>query len=326
MADQNVTQTQITELPEWARQPTERLVADAEALRTGRPYVSYADWATQYGLSPDKIAGFQPYQQKAFETLGQMRPNQGTQDAQNIAGIASLGAYNTSYDPYQMGQFTGSAVGQYMNPYLEQAMEPQLREAQRASQMQRQTDQAQAVRSGAFGGSRQAIVEAERQRNLGTQMGDIRARGYQTAFDQAQQQFAREQQLREQSRQYGAGLGMQGYQTALQGAGIMGTLGQQQFGQQKDILGLQKEFGGLEQQQEQNKINALMNEYSAQQKYPYQQMEFQSNIMRGSPMGTVQSMYAPPPNPLSQAAGFGLAGLSMYNMMNTPNYSNYPRT
>lgn len=326
MADQ--VSTQITELPEWARAPAERLVADAESLRTGRPYVSYADWATKYGLSPDKVAGFQPYQQKAFESLEAMRPSQGTQDARGIAGLASLGAYNTSYDPFQMGQFTGASVGQYMNPYLEQAMAPQLREAQRSSEMQRQADQAQAVRAGAFGGSRQGIVEAERQRNLGTQMGDIRARGYQAAFDQAQQQFAREQQLREQSRQYGAGLGMQGYQTALQGAGIMGTLGQQEFGQQKDILGLQSQFGALQQQQEQNKINALMNEYAAQQKYPYQQMEFQSNILRGTPMGTVTSMYAPPPNTLSQAAGLGLSGLSLYNMTNpnTPNYSNYPRT
>ena len=114
-----------------------------------------------------------------------------------------------------MGGFTSQTAGQYMNPYLEQAMEPQLREAQRASQMQGVVDQGQAVRSGAFGGSRQGIIEAERQRNLGQLQGDIRAKGYMSAFEQAQQNFAREQQLREQSRQYGAGLGIQGLQTAL---------------------------------------------------------------------------------------------------------------
>jgi hypothetical protein len=172
--------------------------------------------------------------------------------------------------------------------------------------MQRMADQAQAVRSGAFGGGRQAIVEAERQRNLGTQMGDIRARGYMSAFDQAQQNFAREQQMREQSRQYGAGLGLQGLQTALQGAGQMGQLGQTEFGQRKDIMGLQAQFGEQQQQLEQQRLGQQYQDFMNQQRYPYQQLEFMSNILRGTPMGTVQTMYAPPPSPISQLAGLGM--------------------
>jgi hypothetical protein len=67
MAEQ--VSTQITELPEWARKPAERLIADTESLREGRPYTSYADWATQYGLSPDKVAGFQPFQQQVLSRV-----------------------------------------------------------------------------------------------------------------------------------------------------------------------------------------------------------------------------------------------------------------
>jgi hypothetical protein len=190
-------------------------------------------------------------------------------------------------------------------------MAPQLREAQRASEIQRQGEQAQAVRSGAFGGSRQAIVEAERQRNLGTQMGDIRARGYQSAFDQAQQQFSREQQLQEQSRQYGAGLGMQGLQTALQGAGMLGQIGGQQFGQTKDVLNLQNQFGTQQQQQEQAQLSQDYQDFLSAKKFPYQQIEFMSNILRGTPMGTVTSMYNQPVSTASTLAGLGTAAAGL---------------
>jgi hypothetical protein len=224
--------------------------------------------------------------------------------------------------------------------------------------MQRNVDQARAVGMGAFGGSRQAIVEAERQRNLGTQMGDIRARGLQSAFEQAQQQFNQDaarrlqaqqlnqqagltvggqnlqallgtqqlgaqtgmqsqlanqqafqnaRQLAEQSRQFGGNLGLQGLQTALQGAGQLGQLGQQQFGQQRDILNLQSQFGGQQQAQDQALINARAQDFAAAQRYPYQQLEFMSNILRGTPMGSVQTMYQAPPNPLSQLVGAGTA-------------------
>jgi hypothetical protein len=210
-----------------------------------------------------------------------------------------------------MGQFTSQAAGQYMNPFVEMAMAPQLREAQRSSEMQRMADQAQAVRSGAFGGSRQAIVEAERQRNLGMLQGDIRARGYQTAFDQAQQNFAREQQLREQSRQYGAGIGMQGLGLGLQGAGLLGQLGQSQFGQQKDIVGLQGQFGTQQQQLRQQALNQQYQDFLNQERYPYQQLEVMASLLRGTPMGTVQSMYTPPPSTIQNIGAFGLGAYGL---------------
>jgi hypothetical protein len=226
--------------------------------------------------------------------------------ATGLAGAAAQRALGTGYDPYATGQF-GQQAGMYMSPFIQQALEPQMREAVRASEIQRQSDQAQAVGRGAFGGSRQAIVEAERQRNLGTQLGDIQSRGLQSAFERAQQQFNTEQQLREQSRQYGAGLGMQGLQTALQGAGQLGQFGQQEFGQQKDILGLQSQFGAQQQAQQQALMNAEAQNFAAQQRYPYQQLEFMSNILRGTPMGTVQSMYQAPPSAASQLVGAGTA-------------------
>jgi hypothetical protein len=383
--------------------------ASQRALNTGyRP-----------GQFQNQYYGFDPYQsgdfQNQFQAPGQYQSGQ--------FGANQVQAPNLQN--YQMGPAErvntqsfaqpGSADA-YMSPYMQSVVGIQQREATRASEMQRNQDQAQAVGKGAFGGSRQAIVEAERQRNLGTQLGDIQATGSQAAYQAAQQQFNQEQnarlqaqqanqqagltvgqqnlganlgvqqlgsgqnmqaqlanqqqgieaqrlgeqsrqfgagqgmtaaqlqaqygmsaqqaqeasrqfassqaaqqaaqgaqygqaaqQLGEQSRQYGAGLGLQGLQAAMTGAGQLGQLGGQQFGQQKDILGLQNQFGGQQQAQQQALINAEAQNFAAQQRYPYQQLEFMSNILRGTPMGTVQSMYQPQPGIGQQLVGAGTA-------------------
>jgi hypothetical protein len=124
------------------------------------------------------------------------------------------------------------------------------------------------------------------------------------------------QQLGEQSRQFGAGFGQQGLNTALSGAGQLGQLGQTQFGQQKDIYGLQNQFGAQQRAIDQERANQRYQDFLSEQRHPYQQLEFMSNILRGTPMGTVQTMYNAPPSMGSQIAGLGLAGAGMYGMMN----------
>ena len=139
--------------------------------------------------------------------------------------------------------------------------------------------------------------EASRQFGYGQQM---------TAAQQRAQYGQAAQQLAEQSRQFGAGYGQQGLSTALQGAGQLGNLGQQEFGQQKDIYGLQNQFGAQQRGIEQEKINQRYQDFLSEQRHPYQQLEFMSNILRGTPMGTVQTMYQAPPSPVSQLAGLGM--------------------
>ena len=300
------TQTQVADLPDWAKPYAQETLEKTKALTAG-PYQTYG---------APRIAGFSPLQEQAQAAAGQMGPSQLGQFGGQVAGAASLGALGTQYNPFRMGQFTAGRAAQYMNPFVEMAMEPQLREAQRSSEMQRMADQAQAVRSGAFGGGRQAIVEAERQRNLGTQMGDIRAKGYMSAFDQAQQQFAREQQLREQSRQYGAGLGMQGLQTALQGAGQLGALGGQEFGQQKETIGLQSQMGAQQQALRQQGLTQAYQDFLNEQNYPYKQLGFMSDMIRGLPLGqqSTKQIYEPPGSMLGQLGGIGMGLYGMSRM------------
>ena len=278
----NITQTQ--DLPDWAIPYAQEVLGKGSALASA-PYQAYQG---------ERIAQFTPLQQRAFQGAASMTPSVATGEAVNRA----LG---TSYDPYATGQFRTQA-SQYMDPYMQNVVDIQQREAQRQADIAGTQRGAQAVQSGAFGGSRQAIMDAEAARNLALQKGDIQARGLQDAYSRGQTQFNTEQQLREQSRQYGAGLGLQGLQTAITGAG-------QQFQQGMDVNKLQAGYGTQQQQQVQNILGQQYEDFLAQKKFPYQQLEFQSNLLRGTPSGSTQSLYTAAPSTTSQIAGLGTAAL-----------------
>jgi hypothetical protein len=58
-------------------------------------------------------------------------------------------------------------------------------------------------------------------------------------------------------------------------------------------------------------------DFLAQQRYPYSQIGFMSDLLRGSAnlaQSGGRAIYDAPASPLSQVAGLGLAGLGMYNM------------
>jgi hypothetical protein len=126
-----------------------------------------------------------------------------------------------------------------------------------------------------------------------------------------QQQLMQAQQLAEQSRQYGAGLGLQGLQTALTGAGQLGNLGNTSYNQMMGINQLQGQYGGMQQQQVQNVLNNQMQDFQNYQNYPYKQLGFMSDMLRGLPL-TQQSntIYQQPPSMLSQVAGLGGAAIT----------------
>jgi len=101
----------------------------------------------------------------------------------------------------------------------------------------------------------------------------------------------------------------------LSAANTMGTLGNNQYNQNLGIIGLQNQLGGQQQQQVQNVDNTQYQNFLNAQNYPYQQLNFMSNLIRGLPM-TQQSasVYQAPPSTLSQVAGLGLtaAGLGAF--------------
>jgi hypothetical protein len=313
------TQTQISELPDWAKGYAKDTLAKTAALTdtSQNPYQAYG---------ANRIAGFSPLQQQAQQQAAGMQTSGATGFGTQLAGAAGLGALGSRYDPtqFQAGEFGGDAAQRYMSPYMQNVVDIQQREAQRQGDIAGTQLASQATKSGAFGGGRQAILQAEAARNLATQKGDIQARGLQSSYDQAQAQFNADQarrmqaqQLAEQSKQYGAGYGMQGLQTALQGAGQLGTLGGQEFAQGMDINKLQSAYGGQQQALQQQGLTQAYQDFQNQQNYPYKQLGFMSDMIRGLPLGqqSTKQVYEAEPGLGSQLIGAGTAAYGLSKFM-----------
>jgi hypothetical protein len=89
-------------------------------------------------------------------------------------------------------QFGQQQAGQYMSPYIQNVMDIQKREAITDAKKGQIVQDLGAARQGTYGGSRQLLAGLERERGLGQQLGDIQARGLQSAYENAQQQFERD--------------------------------------------------------------------------------------------------------------------------------------
>jgi hypothetical protein len=292
----------------------ENLLGKAELLTDVEetPYMQYMR---------DRQAQFTPLQQQSFENAGLMQTAPQLGDATAMAGLAGLGALNTQYtfNPYQAQQFTGNNVQAYMSPYMQNVVERQQADAQRQYDIARQAQGAQAARSGAFGGSGDFLMRAQGAGNLARQKGDIQAKGLQDAYTQAMGQFNQSQaqnlagqQLNAQQQQFGAGLGLQGLQTAMTGAKSLADIGQTQYGQNLGLLDVQNRFGAQQQQQMQNALNTEYQDFLNYQNYPYKQLGFMSDMIRGLPLTQQsQTMYAQPPSMIQQAAGLGITGKAL---------------
>jgi hypothetical protein len=316
MADPIQQQVITYGLPGEVAPYAQDLLGRAQAMTdfTQYPYQAYQG---------ERFAQFTPLQQQAFAGAQAMEAAPQLADASALAGTAGLRALQAgTYGPmyYTPQSFTDQGVmGGYMSPYMQGVVDFQQREAQRQADIASTARGQKYARAGAFGGARQAIENAEAQRNLSTQLGGIQAQGLQAAYQQAQQQFNQEQaqrqaavQLAEQSRQYGAGLGLQGLQTAMGAAGQLGQLGGTQFGQNLAINQLQQQYGGQQQQKMQDILGAQYQDFLNYQNFPYKQMAFMSDIIRGVPLTqTGTSLYQAPPTTMQNltALGLGAAGL-----------------
>lgn len=126
--------------------------------------------------------------------------------------------------------FSDQAAAKYMSPYQQNVTDIAAREAQRqAAITQRQAD-LNAPRQGTYGGARQALLQAERERNLSQNIGDLYARGQQAAYENAQQQFERDQARRAAAQAMNIQSGLTTGQANLQA-----RLGTQQLGAQQNL-------------------------------------------------------------------------------------------
>jgi hypothetical protein len=203
-----------------------------------------------------QIAGFSPEEQAAMTGIAGM-VGAGQQYFAPAAGLYAG----------QAQQFDASTAQQYMSPYQQAVVDVEKREAIRQAQRPMQDIGAAAVTAGGFGGSRQAILEAEAGRNLQTQLGDIQTRGQQAAFENAQKAFEA-QKKREQTAATGlAGLGTAAPRQQLTELTALSGIGEAQRGMTQQGLDLAyQQF----QQQQQYPYDLLGQYQATLYGYPYQ--------------------------------------------------------
>ena len=149
------------------------------------------------------------------------------------------GNVGDSYQPIGYEQ----NLQRFMSPYQQNVIDVEKREARRQSGIMGKGIGDAATAQGSLGGYREAIQQAERERNLGQQLGDIQTRGSQAAFQSAQQQLAAERAAGLGAAQFGlqqfqAGEGAQQTQEQLMQAAFQAG---EQAKQQAASLGLTAE-------------------------------------------------------------------------------------
>jgi hypothetical protein len=275
-------------LANWVGPYTTQLLGQTNAY-AAQPYAVYQGPLT---------AGTSQLQNQAFQGLGALQTPSGIgQAADTAGGIASTAqGLNGSYTPttFDTGLGPVQSLQGYMSPYQQGVTDIALREAQRQSDIGRLGDATRMTQAGAYGGSRQAIMEAERARNLGTRLNDIQTTGLQSAYDRAQAQrlaesdrFLTAQTGTEGSRQFGAEFGLRGLNTALNAAQTQGQLGQMQSGVDLNNLQAQLQGGQTQRGIEGEGIAADHNEFLQQRDYPMKMLQLKQSMLQGLPVGAV---------------------------------------
>ena len=237
-------------LSNWAGPYVTNMLGQGQALAS-QPYQAYAGQLT---------AGTSPLQQQAF------------QGAQGLATPTNMGGFTPQ-------SFTGQGTAQqYMNPYLQQALDPQLAEARRQSQITQTQNAGKLTGAGAYGGGRQAIMDAETQRNLATNLADITGRGYMNAYDKAMQQFNTEQQAAQQAQNLTNQYGL-------------------------NVLGQQAGLGQLQRGIESEAVAADRAQFEEERLNPYKMVQFQQSLLSGLPLAAQTYNVAQPSWLQSLASG-----------------------
>jgi hypothetical protein len=212
--------------------------------------------------------------------MGPLTAGPSAAESAAFQGIAGLSIPTDQMGAYVPQQFTAGAAQQYMNPYLMASLQPQIDEARRQAEMQRVQDAGRLTQAGAFGGSRQAVMESEGNRNLLQNLAGITGTGYASAYDRAMQQFNTEQ-----GRQMEA-------QTAANTYGLAG-------------LTKQAELGGIERGIGQAGMDADRMQFEEERDFPFKQVQYMQSLLQGLPIAAQSYSYMQPSQLSSVLSGAG---------------------
>ena len=297
------TETIIPTLPEFAKQPTVDIAKTLEALL-----------AQQLKVPQQEVAGFSPTQLSAMnlatQGIGSFRPF--LQDARSAqtAGAETIGL---GAQIAAGADFSPGAATPFMDQYQQDVTAEALKEIDRQAAMAQNQLAGQAVKAGAFGGSRFGVAQSE----LARSAQDLKSR---RIFEDLSRNFQQAQgaarAANQQRLQAGQVFGQLGRGVGSIGGAIAGLGGQLQQQQRQDVnqlLGI----GGLQQQQLQREADVGTANIAAMQNAPFQRLSTSAGILQQLLPNLVGSQTIAPfaqPNPYAQMAGLvagagGLAGL-----------------
>lgn len=258
----------------------------------------------------------QPLQAAGLYGAGRVAPLTATQQqvGTELTGMQTptqfamgTGALGSGYQALSglPSMLTPGQVQQYMSPYTQGVVDVQKQKAIEDAQKTQLGANLGAARTGTYGGARQLLAQTEREQALNQQLGDIQARGLQSAYEAAQKGLEAERAARIQQ---GLGLGTLGQQ--------FGQLGVAEQAADIDRLKTLGAYGDLERAYAQQQIDARYQDLLKGIQFPEQQLEKLSGFIRGIPTTDVTTTTTtPPPSFASQLAGLGLSGLSLYNIL-----------
>ena len=209
----------------------------------------------------EMVAGFTPDQMQAMEaTRGLFGQAMALDPRSNLAALARQGTPTV-----QAASLLDTDIARYQDPYTEQVLEPALADIQRRQDIAQQQAQSRAIRAGAFGGSRSALIESEATRPFAEEaaqtIAGLRSAGFGQALGMAERDAARRQQAAINQ----ANLELRARQ---QQAGLLGG----ELGEQYRTLGLLSGIGGQQQALEQARLQAQRAEFERELGFPAYQL------------------------------------------------------
>ena len=268
-----------------------RLLGTAFGEFSGSTQTSPGLLDTPLNLPPRQVAGFDPLQEQAFalapELVGSYAPFISGAAGQTLGGQAALGAgLGMLADPT-------AAVAQFMNPYQSNVID----EINRQANIGKQKRAAQAVQSGAFGGSRQGIMEAEAEGRRLAAIGDAQRKGFSDALTASQR-----------AAQLMGGLGQ-----AFGGlAGTTADLGRVQSELGRADLGMLSGLGETGRLLDQQVLEAeRLNQMQTAQE-PFKRLEIGQSLLKGIPSAGLSSSFTTTTEP---SANPFLSGIGVYSAL-----------
>ncbi len=233
-------------VPEFQQQMYRDIYGQAKGIAQ-QPFIPYTG---------PQVAGFSPDELRAFEAT-RTRFGQSQQ-----------------FDPFAQRQrllrqkapsLLGADIEAYRSPFEQGVVDVALGDIQRQSDIAQQRAQEQAIRAGAFGGSRGAILESEATRPFAEQAARTAAQLRQAGFEQAQRAAESDIERKMRQQQFRAGL-----------------IGEQEREQQRLLQGLLG-TGGMQRGFQQQVLGAGRGEFERALRYPQQQFDFLRQAVSGIP-------------------------------------------